>query len=169
MSLRRFVGDHKLVEVYLYMQKRNKHHDVIKWKHFPRYWPLLRGINQCLVDSPKKGQWRGALMFSSICTWTSGWTNNRDAGDFRHHRHDVTVMIIRSYSPPYTNRQFLLKTLKYSSPFLQENTNVFLNIYLYIELPIFVVYPPSVIAFLYEVVCITKAWSCLFLLRNYIC
>ena len=23
----------------------NKHDDVIKWKHFPRYWPFVRGIN----------------------------------------------------------------------------------------------------------------------------
>ena len=22
------------------------HDDVIKWKHFPRYWPLMRGIHR---------------------------------------------------------------------------------------------------------------------------
>ena len=27
-----------------------------------------------------KGQWRGTLMFSVICTWTNGYANNRDAG-----------------------------------------------------------------------------------------
>ena len=37
------------------------HDDVIKWKHFPRYWPFLP------VNSPHKGQWRGALMFTLIC------------------------------------------------------------------------------------------------------
>ena len=37
--------------------------DVIKWKHFPRYWPLLQGIHWWLVNSPHKGQWRGALVF----------------------------------------------------------------------------------------------------------
>ena len=37
------------------------HDDVIKWKHFPRHWPFVRGI-------PLKSQWRGALMFSLICT-----------------------------------------------------------------------------------------------------
>ena len=33
-------------------------------------------------------------MFSLMCTWTSGWVNNRDGGDFRRHRphYDVTVM-----------------------------------------------------------------------------
>ena len=46
-------------------------------------------------DSPHKGQWRGALIFSLICVWINGWVNNREAGDLRHHRayYDVTVMI----------------------------------------------------------------------------
>ena len=39
------------------------HDDVIKWKHFPRYWPFVRGIHRPPVNSPHKGQWRGALMF----------------------------------------------------------------------------------------------------------
>ena len=45
------------------------HDDVIKWKHFPRYWPFVRGIHRSPVNSPHKGQWRGALMFSLICVW----------------------------------------------------------------------------------------------------
>ena len=45
----------------------DKHDDVIKWKHFPRYWPFVRGIHRSQVNSPHKGQWRGALMFSLIC------------------------------------------------------------------------------------------------------
>ena len=43
------------------------HDDVIKWKHFPRYWPFMRGIHRSPATSPHKGQWRGALMFSLIC------------------------------------------------------------------------------------------------------
>ena len=38
------------------------HDDVIKWKHFPRYWPFVRGIHRSPVNSPRKGQWRGALI-----------------------------------------------------------------------------------------------------------
>ena len=57
------------------------HDDVIKWKHFPRYWPFVRGIHRSPVNSPHKGQWRGALMFSLICAWINGWVNNREAGD----------------------------------------------------------------------------------------
>ena len=32
------------------------HDGVSKWKHFPRYWPFVRGIHRWLVDSPYKGQ-----------------------------------------------------------------------------------------------------------------
>ena len=73
---------------------KRKHDDVIKWKHFPRYWPFVRGIHRSPVNSLHKGQWRGALMFSLICVWINGWVNNRDAGDLRRYRahYDVTVM-----------------------------------------------------------------------------
>ena len=62
------------------------HDDVIRWKHFPRYWPFVRGIHRSPMNSPHKGQWRGALIFSLICAWTSGLVNNRDAGDLKRHR-----------------------------------------------------------------------------------
>ena len=66
------------------------HDDVIKWKHFPRYWPFVRGIHRSLVNSPHKGQWRGALIFSLICLWINGWVNNREAGDLKRHRAHLT-------------------------------------------------------------------------------
>ena len=71
------------------------HDNVIKWKRFPRHWPFVR-THRSSVDSPHKGQWRGALMFSLICAWTNGWANNRDAGDSRHYRvhYDVNIMAI---------------------------------------------------------------------------
>ena len=74
------------------------HDDVIKWKHFPRYWPFVRGIHRSPVNSSHKGQWRGALMFSLICARISGWVNNREAGDLRRYRahYDVIVMVVFS-------------------------------------------------------------------------
>ena len=45
------------------------HDDVIKWNHFPRYWTFVRGIHRSPVNSPHKGQWRGASVFSLICAW----------------------------------------------------------------------------------------------------
>ena len=70
------------------------HDDIIKWKHFPRYWPFVRGIHRSPVNSPHKGQWRIAFMFSLICAWMNGWVNNREAGDLRCHgaHYDVTIM-----------------------------------------------------------------------------
>ena len=72
-----------------------KHDDVIKWKHFPCYWPFVRGIHRSPVNSPYKGQWRGALMFSLICPRINGWVNNCEAGDLRRIRphYDVIVMV----------------------------------------------------------------------------
>ena len=72
----------------VYMSHRSwnsvKHDDVIKWKHFPRYWPFVRGIHRSPVNSPHKGQWRGALMLALISIWINGWVTtvrlvNRDA------------------------------------------------------------------------------------------
>ena len=69
------------------------------WRHqmetFPCYWPSVRGIHRWPVNSPHKGQWRGALMFSLTCAWTNSWVNNGAARDLiRHHPHyDVIVMV----------------------------------------------------------------------------
>ena len=72
------------------------HDDVIKWKHFPRYWPFVRRIHRTPVNYPQKDHWRGALMFSLICTWITRWVNNPGAGDLRRHwaHCDVSVMVI---------------------------------------------------------------------------
>ena len=49
--------------VLLSVCRRNApvHGDVIKWKHFPRYWPFVRGIHRSPLNSPHKVQWRGAF------------------------------------------------------------------------------------------------------------
>ena len=73
------------------------HDDVIKWKHFPRYRPFVRGIHRSPVNSPHKGQWRGTLTFPLICAWINRWVNNSETGDQRRHRalYDVTVIMVR--------------------------------------------------------------------------
>ena len=55
------------------------HGDVIKWKHFPRYWPFTRGIHQSPMNSPHKGHWRGAIIFCLICLnkWLSKQSRRR--------------------------------------------------------------------------------------------
>ena len=83
----------------VHIGNKKMHDDVIKWKHFPRYWPLVRGIHRSPVNSPHKDQWRGALMFSLIYVCIDGWVNNREAGDLRRYcaHYDVTVMGFMSH------------------------------------------------------------------------
>ena len=76
----------------MYSSVKYQHDDVIKWKHFPRNWPFVRGIHRSPVNSPHKGQPRGALVFSLICVWIKGWINTREAGDLRRY-YDVIVMM----------------------------------------------------------------------------
>ena len=70
------------------------HDDVIKWKHFPRYWPFVRGIHRSPVNSPHKGQWRGALMFCLIRAWINSWVNNCEAGDLRRYLAHCDVIVM---------------------------------------------------------------------------
>ena len=83
---------------YLHYVSKRTHDDVIKWKHFPRYWPFVRRIHRSPVNSSHKGQWRGALMFSLICIWMNGWENKGEAGGLICHRahYDVIVMKYRA-------------------------------------------------------------------------
>ena len=55
----------------------------------------VRGIYRSSVNSPHKGQWRGALMFSLICAWINAWVNNREAGDLRRHRTHYGVIVMK--------------------------------------------------------------------------
>ena len=68
------------------------------WRHqsetFSALLALCAGNSPVPVNSPLKGQWRGALIFSYICARINDWVNNREAGDLRRHRghYDVIVM-----------------------------------------------------------------------------
>ena len=39
------------------INRSDMHDDIIKWKHFLRYWPCVRDIHRSPVYSPHKGQW----------------------------------------------------------------------------------------------------------------
>ena len=58
-----------------------------------------RGIHRSPVNSPHKGQWRRALMFSLIYASTNDWVNNRDAGGLRRHRAYYYVSVMVSAHP----------------------------------------------------------------------
>ena len=83
---------HLRMEVIIYpCWNKSNHADVI-----PRYWPFVWGIHRSPVNSPHKGQWRGALVFALICPWTNGWPNHRDVGDLRRHRTHYYVIVMES-------------------------------------------------------------------------
>ena len=71
------------------------------WRHqmetFSALLAICAGNSPAPVNSPHKGQWRGALMFSLICVWINSWVNNGEADDLRRYRahHDDTVIILR--------------------------------------------------------------------------
>ena len=96
------------------------HDDVIKWKYFPRYWSFVRGIHRSPVNSPHKGQWRGALMLSLICVAINGCVNSREAGNMRRYRahYDVTVMQSRCRRRKRLNRKlsFFLQSIQVRYP-----------------------------------------------------
>ena len=91
---------------------------MMKWKHFPRYWPFVRGIHRSPVNSPHKGRWRRALMFSLICTRINSWVNNGEAGELRRHRahRDVIVMVAK------------ISAVKKRQTFWRKRTNVFFEV-----------------------------------------
>ena len=75
-----------------------KQYPIAWWRHrmetFSALLAICAGNSPVPVNSPHKGQWRGALVFSLICVWIHDRVNNREAGDLRRYRahHDVTVM-----------------------------------------------------------------------------
>ena len=101
-----------------------KYDDVIKWKHFPHYWPFVQGIHRSPVNSSHKSRWRGALMFSLICAWINGWVNNREAGDLRHQRAHYDDIMMRD-----TGGLKLMRTCSHKLIFWQNHSSA-----LYIKL-----------------------------------
>ena len=76
------------------------HDGVMTWwrrqmETFSALLAICAGNSPVPVNSPHKGQWRGALMFSLICVWINGWINNHEVGDLRRYRvhYDVIVML----------------------------------------------------------------------------
>ena len=80
------------------MRQRESRWIITWWRHqmetFSASLAFCGGIHRSSVNSPHKGQWHEALMFSLICVWINGWVNNRETGDLRRHRshYDVIVM-----------------------------------------------------------------------------
>ena len=85
---------HKHIDGRQFISYVLEHDNVIKWKHFLRYWPFVWAIHRSPKNYPYKGKWSGALLHYLICAWINGWINNRRAGDLRCHsaHYDVIAM-----------------------------------------------------------------------------
>ena len=79
------------------------HDDVIKWIHFPRYWPFVRRIHRSPVNSPHKGQWRGALIFffdlrlnsRSSKRWWDRWFETLSCPLWCHRNGRIDIILYR--------------------------------------------------------------------------
>ena len=81
------------------MMIASKHDDIIKWNHFPCYWPLCREFtgHQWIPCTKASDAELWCFLWSAPELWINSWVNNREAGDLRHHHahHDIIVIKIR--------------------------------------------------------------------------
>ena len=103
-------------------------HEVIKWKHFPRNWPFVRGIHRSPVNFPHKGQWRGSLMFFFICVWINDWVNN-DLRRVRTH-YDVIVMSFEKQACRLSRAKSLSNPMRICNQLVQYKHNSCISVFL---------------------------------------
>ena len=114
------------------------------WHHqmetFSVLLTLCAGNHRSLVNSPHKGQWRGALMFSLICAWINAWVNNHEARDLRrHHAHyDVIRMVLhhgkwQAQGSPLGKTQLLETIIPFIYLFMYSSfIYLFINTFIYL-------------------------------------
>ena len=52
---------------YISFLLQNNPDDVIKWKHFPGYWPIVQGIRRSPVNYPQRPMTRSFNVFFDLC------------------------------------------------------------------------------------------------------
>ena len=72
----------------------------------------MRGIHRSPVNSPHKGQWRGALMFSLICVWINDWVNNRETGNLRRYRAHYDVIVMTCMNSCWLNANLSVRKIR---------------------------------------------------------
>ena len=68
------------------------HHDVIKWKHFPRYWPFVRG------NSPHYTDVIMTTMASQITSLTVVYSIVYSGGDQRKHQSSDSLALCGEFT-----------------------------------------------------------------------
>ena len=104
---------HTATEIYDYQGKtsylRFIHDDVIKWKHFPRYWPFMRGIHwrRWIPITKASDAWNISLSIETPVIWDAValvitsllcWTSLNEMEIYPIHHQDWTGQI-ETYSP----------------------------------------------------------------------
>ena len=98
------------------------------WRHqmetFSALLALCAGNSPVPVNSPHKGQWRGALMFSVIYAWINDWVNDREAGDLRRQRGHYDVIVMRAFKLKLGQNLFNVKMCynRFYARFVQDST-----------------------------------------------
>ena len=67
--------------------------DGMAWKHFPRYWPCVREILRCPMDSRHKRPVTRSFDILLDISWTCGWTNSGVVGNLRRSDSHVTSLM----------------------------------------------------------------------------
>ena len=74
------------------------HDDVIKWEHFPRYWPFVRGIHRSPVKSPQRPVTRSFDVFFNLRLNNQlskqscgGWLETPSCSLWRQYYNDRTI------------------------------------------------------------------------------
>ena len=87
------------------------------WRHKMETFAALLALcagNSSPVNSPHKGQWHGALMFSLICARINGWANNGEAGDLRLHRAHYDVIVMSFHEIDALRQLYIMMTMHQS-------------------------------------------------------
>ena len=100
-------GSGAVIEVVVLSSEEVVHHHSTWWRHrmetFSALLAICAGNSPVPVNSPHKGQWRGALMFSLICARINSWVNNREVGDLRRYRPQYDVIVMKTgYEEPWS-------------------------------------------------------------------
>ena len=82
------------IAIYL-TQHPQRHEAVIRWEHFPHYWPFVGVMHRSPVISPQWSPVTRRFDVFLICARINVWVNIREARDLRSHRthRDVIVMV----------------------------------------------------------------------------
>ena len=65
-------------KIWLPFRRRYFDNYATKRKHFPRYWPFLRGIHRFTGGFPSQRPVTQSFDVSLIFAWINGWANKRD-------------------------------------------------------------------------------------------